>query len=111
MVWSGGALALATLGQPDRAREWMERAILVDPDNRLVRYNAACAAAFLNDADTAVDLLAAYLNGCSAHEIKHVEVDPDLTNIRDDPRFEEMLALARQRANATSPKENAVASF
>jgi adenylate cyclase len=111
MVWSGGALALATLGQLDRAREWMERAILVDPDNRLVRYNAACAAAFLNDADTAIDLLAAYLTGCSAHEIKHVEVDPDLKNIRDHPRFIEMLAQARERADATSPLQNAVAAF
>ena len=85
MVWSGGALALATLGDVDRARDWMERAILVDPDNRLVRYNAACAAAFLNDAAAAVDLLAAYLDGCSAHEIRHVEVDPDLESIRCDP--------------------------
>ena len=39
---SFGAGGLAALGETDRAREWMERAMLIDPDNLNMRYNFAC---------------------------------------------------------------------
>ena len=38
-----GALALATLGEGERAKEWINRALLIDPDNMNARYNFACA--------------------------------------------------------------------
>ncbi len=37
-----GVAALAALGESDRARDWMRRALLIDPDNLLMRYNFAC---------------------------------------------------------------------
>ena len=40
---SFGVSALAALGERDRAMEWMERALLIDPDNLNMRYNFACA--------------------------------------------------------------------
>ena len=39
------SVALAVLGQRERAKEWMERALLVDPDNITMRYNFVCALA------------------------------------------------------------------
>jgi adenylate cyclase len=42
---SFGVSALATLGELDRAREWMDRALLIDPDNLNMRYNFACTLA------------------------------------------------------------------
>ena len=36
------SVALAVLGQHERAKEWMGRALLVDPDNISMRYNFAC---------------------------------------------------------------------
>jgi tetratricopeptide (TPR) repeat protein len=36
-----GAMSLATPGNLDRAREWIERSLLVDPDNLQMRYNLA----------------------------------------------------------------------
>ena len=38
-----GAHALATLGEGERAKEWINRALLIDPDNMNARYNFACA--------------------------------------------------------------------
>ena len=37
-----GRIALATLGEPERAKEWINRALLIDPDNMNARYNFAC---------------------------------------------------------------------
>ncbi len=42
---SYGMAALCTLGQSERAREWMARALLLAPNDLKVRYNFACALA------------------------------------------------------------------
>ena len=53
-----GASSLAVLGDADRAREWIDRALLIDPENITMRYNLACAlTVYLDDADTALKLL------------------------------------------------------
>jgi len=47
---SFGAAALAVLGQPERGKEWIQRALLVNPENMNMRYNFACnLAAYFND--------------------------------------------------------------
>jgi hypothetical protein len=33
----------------------------------------------------------------TAQNIRHLEADPDLDGLRDDPRYKEMLASAKQR--------------
>src|SRR5205814_4144621 len=38
-----GALALITIGEKDRAREWASRALSIDPDDVLTQYNVVCA--------------------------------------------------------------------
>ncbi len=40
---STGASALAILGEDDRANDWIERALLLAPDDIMMRYNLACA--------------------------------------------------------------------
>ena len=53
-----GVTALAALGEAERAKDWMRRALLIDPDNLLMRYNFACAlATSLSDPDAALDML------------------------------------------------------
>ena len=52
-----GAAALVTLGQNDRAREWLARTLAIDPDDVLTQYNAACIYSLLGDIDPAFDLL------------------------------------------------------
>ena len=95
-------VALATLDQRERAKERMERALLVDPDNITVRYNFVCCLAnYLNDKDAALEMLGPTLERMGGGFINHAKVDPDLNNIRDDPRFKEMLATAERRLAAS----------
>jgi adenylate cyclase len=94
-----GATALGALGEEDRAREWIRRALMLDPENLLGRYNIACVlASDLKDHDGAIEALKPYFERTSSTtEIRHLEVDPDLDPIRSDPRFVKMLASAKER--------------
>ena len=99
------SVALAVLGQHERAKEWMERALLVDPDNITMRYNFACSLAkHLKDPDAALEMLRPLFNQIGTGMIHHAKVDPDFDCIREDPRFKEMVAAADARAAEESKK-------
>ena len=89
-----GALALAHLGDAARARDWAARAIAIDPDDIVAQYNLACVYSVLGDVDHAIDLLEKLLPNSSVYHIKWFNNDSDLDNIRDDPRFQKLLAAA-----------------
>jgi adenylate cyclase len=95
----GGAYCLAMAGDEDRARDWIRRALLLDPDNVAMRYNVACTLALkLGDSAEAINALRPYFESATgASQIAHAEADPDLDPLRDDPRFKEMLSTAKQR--------------
>jgi adenylate cyclase len=91
-------MSLALVGESARAREWVQRALLLDPDNLNMRYNVACTLIYLGDSDEALDTLDPWFKTVtSATRIRHSEADPDLDSIRGDPRFKEMLASAKER--------------
>src|SRR5205085_2519325 len=64
-----GAKALVTLGQSDRAKEWLNRSIAIDPEDLLTQYNVACAYTALGDTEAAFDLLERLLPNAN-HETK-----------------------------------------
>jgi len=90
--------SLTALGQLDRAKEWAERAIEMDPHNYLLKYNIACAYVLdLHDYEGALDLIEGSLGNLGCDHVRHALADPDLAAVRDHPRFTKMIADARQR--------------
>ena len=94
-----GAYSLAMFGEEERAREWIRRALLLDPDNLNMRYNLACTIVRqLGDIDETLDTLRPFFERMNSSTLmRHAEVDPDLDPIREDARFKEMLAAAKKR--------------
>ena len=94
-----GASALSMFGDEERARDWIARALLLDPDNLSMRYNLACSLAReLGDPQAAIETLQLFFERVnSPMHIRHLEVDPDLDDVRGDSRFKDMLAGAKQR--------------
>ena len=88
----------AILGEKDRAREWIDRAMLIDPDNLRMRYNFACVlVAHLRDNDLALRLLDRTFAVAGEILIRAAENDPDLDLLRNDPRFQKLIGAAKQR--------------
>ena len=93
-----GAICLAALGNVDRARDWMDRCLLVDPDNMQMRYNLAWGLnKVFDEPEAAIEMLCTVMTAAGANIIRLAANDPNLDNLRDDPRFQQMLEAAKER--------------
>jgi adenylate cyclase len=104
-----GASALARLGEADRAKEWIQRGLFLDPNNLSMRYNLACALIMeLDDQEAALEVLEQFFDEVkSPIHVKHIEADPDMDQVRDHPRFLAKLAEAKQRLGLAEVATNA----
>ena len=100
LALSFGVSALAVLGDADRAKEWANRAVLLDPENTNLMYNLGCSMIRLGDTDEALGFFAPILGTAQVQSLNWWRIDPDLDPIRDDPRFKAMLAQAEARLGA-----------
>ena len=100
MLAGGHAIA----GDEERTREWIARALLIDPDNLNMRYNFACfLAVHLDDKEGALSMLQSILRQPDAiRQLKYAETDPDLESVHDEPRF---LKLMRDARKHLGPRE------
>jgi adenylate cyclase len=102
---AAGASSLMMLGEIDRGKDWLQRALILDPDNIMVLYNAASSLTFRNaDLDGALDLLDTYFERLqSPGNLHHAEIDPDMDPVREHPRFKAMVGAARKRLGLEQP--------
>jgi adenylate cyclase len=97
-----GALGFAALGNVERAQEWIERSLLVDPDNLQMRYNLAWGLnRIFGDPEAAIEMLRPVMANAGANIIRLAANDPNLDNLRSDRRFQMMLASAKERLATT----------
>jgi adenylate cyclase len=103
--------ALAGLDKRDRAKDWMRRALVIDADNLLMRYNFACSlATSLGDPEAALDMLGPVLTRGTVEHLTSAKADPDFTSLRGDPRFQAMIAAAEARLAAVDGEPPSEAS-
>ena len=82
----------ARSGQYDRALEIDQRLAGLLPEDGIVHYNLACSQAMRGAAQEAICSLSRAIE-LGYNDFSHLEVDPDLINIRQLPQFQ---ALMRQ---------------
>ena len=98
------ANALGALGEGDRAKARMNRAMLIDPDNWNMRYNFACAlSVYLKDTEATLKMVKSLLETATEPLLDYMRADPDFDHLHNDPRWQAMIAAAETRLTA-APK-------
>ena len=106
-----GALSFAALGKVDRAREWIDRALMLDPENMYMRYNLAWPVlAFFGDKEQALELLEPALKKAGKTLISLAAADRNLDALRGDQRFRRLLEEAEARVSGEPAQVNLVAA-
>ena len=96
------AAALTILGELGRAKERIQRAMVVDPDNINMPYNFACMLAnWVGDIDGALNMLEPMMSRQSRSLMITMLADPDMDPLRGHPRFQKMVAEAMKRTGLT----------
>jgi len=86
-----GASALLSLGETERAKEWVASALAIDPEDMLTHYNCACIYSQLGELDSALDLLESSLPRGIHDWARWTKHDSDLDPLRHHPRFQKLL--------------------
>jgi len=89
-----GSTVLAETGQRVRAEDWAARAIMIGPDDYVVRYNAARAYALLGKPEAALDWLERAFDSSAVWQRRlalWMRSDGDIDPLRDHPRFRALL--------------------
>ncbi len=72
------------------------RLVRLEPDNPTFNYNLACSYSLLKNLDRSIETLKRAIE-LGFDDRKQFETDPDLENVRRDPRFQKLLASRRVR--------------
>lgn len=94
---SFGVTALVSLGETERAKDWMERGLVLNPADNNYLYNTACSLIQLGETDRALDLLDRIFATSQVENLNWFKIDADLDPVREHPRFKAMMATAEAR--------------
>lgn len=86
---------LTRIGEHDDALMVDRRLTELRPRDALVRYNLACSFSNVNRVDEALAELATAIR-LGYREFDHMLRDPDLANVRRDPRFRKLIRRLRR---------------
>jgi serine/threonine protein kinase/tetratricopeptide (TPR) repeat protein len=86
-----GAINLERLGESERAQEWAERALKLDPSHPVMLYNIGCFHSVAGRVDVALDHLERAIELGFLHRAWYL-TDSDLANVRGHPRFQALIA-------------------
>lgn len=89
---SRGAIALVHLGRAPEAFAWVQRALVLDPDDPVTCCNAACIYSAAGDQETAMQYLEAYVRQSSEDMMGLIRHDRMLDGIRSHPGYERLVA-------------------
>jgi adenylate cyclase len=81
-----GSGSLESIGELERGREWIGKALALSPDDSATQYNAACFYARIGELDLALDCLEG-----SIFSLTWIQNDPDLDALRDHPRYQAVI--------------------
>jgi tetratricopeptide (TPR) repeat protein len=95
-----GAGSLIVLGEEERAKSWLKRALEMNPDDSVLLYNVACNFATLGEVDEAIDFLARAIEHGMA-SAAWMRNDADLKPLHDDARFQALLKQLEEKGAAT----------
>ncbi|HEX6574885.1 MAG TPA: tetratricopeptide repeat protein, partial [Gemmatimonadaceae bacterium] len=85
-----GANVLYDRGETVKSEEWIRRAVQSDPTNPLMLYNVGCFYAVIGKKDLSLDHLESAVE-MGMRNIDWLVSDPDLTPVREDPRFQALI--------------------
>jgi TolB-like protein/tetratricopeptide (TPR) repeat protein len=86
-----GSSALFAVGDVPRAREWSRRSLEMFPDDMSALFNAACLHLKLGEKEQALNVLERAFSGGRGKR-DWIEHDPDYDLVRNDPRFQRLIA-------------------
>jgi adenylate cyclase len=98
-----GVGALVRLGEMERARDWAELVLLLDPENTNAVYNTACGMAKAGEAGLALELLTQTVARIGIEGVLWIRQDTDWASLHGDPRFEAIMDQAESRLKGLAP--------
>ena len=99
-----GAFAQIHMNQREQARHWLRQAADIDSADPRTTYNVACAYSLVGDTEQAFKYLErSILAGRPKRMLEWSLVDPDFANIRNNPRFETLIDMWRNKETIQFP--------
>ena len=77
-------------GEFDKGLVLDEKLKKIKPHDPIVHYNLACSYSLLNEIDKAFDTIQRAIK-LGYDDLRHLEIDPDLENLRRDNRFQKII--------------------